>query len=79
MVFLCLLSLGLVQGSMSLPAPQLRLGLACDPKNTQCDQPSLGRQVTRKHFLVKFNWSIVFLFLLSEGVGVLIFGANAIF
>ena len=38
------LNLGLLQAAAGFFKPGLRM--ACDPKNTQCDQPSLGREVT---------------------------------
>merc|ERR1711971_1331441 len=34
---------------LGLAIPDQRLGLACNPKNFQCDQPSLGREVTLGH------------------------------
>ena len=46
MLLSCLFSLGLLQASAGSSEPEVRLGMACDPKNVECDQPSLGRQVT---------------------------------
>ena len=42
----CLFSLGFLQATAGSSGPEVRLGMACDPKNVECDQPSLGRQVT---------------------------------
>ena len=44
MLLLLFLNFGLLQAAVAFFVPGLRM--ACDPKNTQCDQPSLGREVT---------------------------------
>ena len=43
MLLLLFLNFGLLQAAVAFFVPGLRM--ACDPKNTQCDQPSLGREV----------------------------------
>ena len=48
MLLSCLFSLGFLQATAGSSEPEVRLGMACDPKNVECDQPSLGRQVTRE-------------------------------
>jgi len=49
MLLSCLFSLGLLQATAGSSEPEVRLGMACDPKNVECDQPSLGRQVALGH------------------------------
>ena len=46
MLLACLFNLRLLQAAAG--EPDVRHGMACDPKNIECDQPSLGRQVTRE-------------------------------
>ena len=45
MLLACLFSLRLLQAAAG--EPDVRHGMTCDPKNIECDQPSLGRQVTQ--------------------------------
>ena len=52
MLLACLFSLRLLQAAAG--EPDVLYGMACDPKNVECDQPSLGRQVTRE-----FSFSLV--------------------
>ena len=49
MALVGLVSLGVLHAAMGFSIPDHRLGMACNPKNFQCDQPSLGREVTLGH------------------------------